>query len=65
MKKLEVRFQQHVHKELEHAAKDYFSTKSDVARAAMKLGLKALKENKHMTGLPIEHWIAALNGKVK
>jgi len=65
MKKLEVRFDALTHGKLEEAVEAYDCNKSDVARAAMKLGLKALKDNEHMTGLPIQHWIAALNGKVR
>ena len=65
MKKLEVRFEDITHRKLDVAAKDYSSSKSDVARAAMILGLKALEDGRDMTGLPVEHWIAALNGKVK
>ena len=40
-------------------------TKSDVARAALKLGLKQLSEQVSGTGLSTKSWIAALNGKVK
>ncbi len=40
-------------------------SKSDVSRAALKLGLKQLSEHVGDTGLSTESWIAALNGKVK
>ena len=40
-------------------------SKSDVSRAALKLGLKQLNEQVGTTGLSTESWIAALNGKVK
>lgn len=40
-------------------------TKSDVARAALKLGLKQISEQGGSTGLSTPMWIAALNGKVK
>ena len=65
MKKLEVRFEFLTHGKLEEAVETYGCTKSDIARAAMSLGLKALENGADATGLPVAHWIAALNGKVK
>ena len=65
MKKLEVRFEYLTHHALDRASEDYKCTKSDIARAAMALGLKALENGADATGLPVAHWIAALNGKVK
>ena len=40
-------------------------SKSDVARAALHLGLKQIAEQVGDTGLSTKSWIAALNGKVK
>ena len=65
MKKLDVVFEDITHDRIKADAKDYGCTKSDVARAAMALGLKALENGADATGLPVAHWIAALNGKVK
>ncbi len=65
MKKLEVRFDQITHSRLDYAVTFYKCTKSDIARAAMILGLKALQEQAGSTGLSPDVWIAALNGKVK
>ncbi len=65
MKTLDVRFDPVTHGSLDYAVKAYKCTKSDIARAAMILGLKALHNGADATGLPVAHWIAALNGKVK
>lgn len=65
MKKLDVVFEDITHDRIKADAKDYGCTKSDVARAAMALGLRTLKDGANVTGLPVAHWIAALNGKVK
>ena len=64
-KRLELRLPYDLDGDLIISAAKYESTVSDVARAAMILGLRKLRDDANLTGLPIAHWIAALNGKVK
>jgi len=63
--KLAVLFPARAHNLIQDMSEAYECNKSDIARAAMALGLKALENGADATGLPIAHWIAALNGKVK
>jgi len=66
MKKLEVRFTELSLEALDVVAQGCSSNKSDTARAAMTLGLKAITELNEQNGeQAAKGWIAALNGKVK
>ena len=66
MKTLDVRFPLGMRNDITVATERYDSNKSDLARAAMILGLKALNDGAKQNGeLSVKGWIAALNGKVK
>lgn len=66
MKTLDVRFTDTIHSNINNSAIIYGTNKSDLARAAMILGLKALHAGAAQSGnVSVKGWIAALNGKVK
>lgn len=65
MRKLEVKASDEMHAKLDFHAGAYDCNKSDLTRAAIILGLKALEDGRSTTGLSTKSWIAALNGRLK
>ena len=64
-KRLELRVESLMDERLDRFSAHCECNKSDVIRAALKLGLDRLLADAGSTGLPLKSWIAALNGKVK